>query len=56
MSARRKLKYDSPSSPATLIINKDNRMTKKKNFLEEAMVETKLSRYKDHHWLLLRRF
>ena len=45
MSARRKWKYNSPSSPATLIINKDNRATKKQNFEKEAMVKTKLSRY-----------
>ena len=44
MSARRKWKYNSPSSPATLIINKDNRATKKQNFEKEAMVKTKLSR------------
>ena len=45
MSARRKRKYNSPSSPATLIIYKDNRATKKQNFEKEAMVKTKLSRY-----------
>ena len=42
MSARRKRKYNSPSSPATLIINKDNRATKKQNFEKEAMVKTNL--------------
>ena len=45
MSARRKWKYNSPSSPATLIINKDNRATKKQNFEKEAMVKARLSCY-----------
>ena len=39
---KRKRKYNSPSSPATLIINKDNRATKKQNFEKEAMVKTNL--------------
>ena len=46
-SARRKRKYNSPSSPATLIINKDNRRSRprSKNFEKEAMLKTYLSRY-----------
>ena len=35
ISARTKWNYNSPSSPATLIINKDNRATKKQTFLEK---------------------